>query len=114
MSRAPNSSISPASHAEMSITVKARGTSWLMKPIMVHTRVEFPGSLGMGTVTPIRLETADFAIVGPDERRGNLWTILFDVSRRRRDWPRPVTGCKSKASEEGRRQQTTGRDYGTP
>jgi len=81
---------------------------------MVHTRVESPGSLGMGTVTPIRLETADFAIVGPDERRGNLWTILFDVSRRRGDWPSPVTGCKSKASEEGLWQQTTGRAWRNP
>ena len=62
----------------------------------------------------IRLETADFAIVGPDESRERLWTILFDVSHKRGDWLRPVTGWQSKASEERLWQQITGRDWRTP
>lgn len=46
----------------------------------------------------MRLRTAEFAIVGPDDA-GNLWTLLFDRSWKRGDWLRPVTGWRSKQSE---------------
>lgn len=40
----------------------------------------------------LKVQTAEFAIVGPDSARALLWTILFDRSWKRGDWLRPVTG----------------------
>lgn len=54
-----------------------------------------------------RLETAEFAIVGPDEHRQRLWTLLFDTSNRRDYWFRSITGWQSK---EGR--ETVATDHG--
>lgn len=42
---------------------------------------------------------AEFVIVGPDEAWGVLWTLLFDKSKKRGDWLRPVTGWKAKVAE---------------
>jgi hypothetical protein len=42
---------------------------------------------------------SDFVIAGPDGAWATLWTLLFDRSRKRGDWLRPVTGWKSKKAE---------------
>jgi hypothetical protein len=42
---------------------------------------------------------AEFAIVGPNARRNFMWTLLFDVSWKRGDWLRPVTGWDSRPKE---------------
>lgn len=44
-------------------------------------------------------KTAEFAIVGPNRERNMMWTLLFDVSDKRGDWLRPVTGWRSEISE---------------
>jgi hypothetical protein len=57
------------------------------------------------------LQTADFAIAGPDLGRSFLWTVLFDRSFERGDWLRPITGWHSKPNEiqgeTGERGQAT-------
>jgi hypothetical protein len=63
---------------------------------------------GQPTEISMRLETAEFAVVGPDEH-GQLWTILFDTSWKRGDWLRPITGWKSKPAEESAWRKTMGR-----
>lgn len=85
----------------------AFGTGW-----MSRWSPRFFGCTGVEV--RIRLETAEFAIVGPDERRQRLWTILFDTSSRRGDWLRPITGWQSKAKEERLWTQITGKDWRTP
>lgn len=45
------------------------------------------------------LETAELAIVGPNRERNEMWTILFDVSWKRGDWLRPVSGWRAKPGE---------------
>ncbi len=47
----------------------------------------------------MRLVTADFAVVGPNENRNTWWTLLFAWSFKRSDWLRPVTGWKSEPEE---------------
>ena len=46
-----------------------------------------------------RVTTAEFAIVGPDRSRNVLWLVLFDVSWRRGDFLRPVTGWRAEDAE---------------
>ena len=46
----------------------------------------------------MRLQTAEWAIVGPDSG-GAMWTLLFDRSWKRGDWLRPVTGWESEPQE---------------
>ncbi len=46
----------------------------------------------------MKLQTAEFALVGPD-RSKTMWTILFDTSFKRGDWLRPITGWKSDPQE---------------
>jgi hypothetical protein len=46
----------------------------------------------------MKLDTADFALVGPD-KGGRMWTILFDRSFKRGDWLRPITGWSSVPKE---------------
>lgn len=46
----------------------------------------------------MKLDTADFALVGPD-KGGKMWTILFDRSFKRGDWLRPITGWSSAPRE---------------
>jgi len=55
----------------------------------------------------MKVQTAEFAVVGPD-RCGAIWVVLFDTSHKRGDWLRPVTGWRADAAEqhawvEGRR-----------
>ena len=53
-----------------------------------------------GTPAQVRMnvDTAGFAVVGPDDG-GRFWTLLFDVSYKRDDWLRPITGWRSTNSE---------------
>lgn len=46
----------------------------------------------------MRLQTAEYALVGPDEG-GTHWTVLFDTSHKRGDWLRPITGWRSTPNE---------------
>jgi hypothetical protein len=43
----------------------------------------------------VELDTAEFAIVGPDGAGWRMWTLLFAESFKRGDWLRPVTGWES-------------------
>ncbi|HEX5699622.1 MAG TPA: hypothetical protein VFX77_03175 [Rubrobacter sp.] len=45
------------------------------------------------------VNTAEFAIVGPDRRWDRMLTLLFDTSRKRGNWLRPVTGWESEPPE---------------
>jgi hypothetical protein len=49
----------------------------------------------------LRLDAAEFAVVGPDDARSAMWTILLATSWKRGDWLRPVTGWRSKVDEIG-------------
>lgn len=55
----------------------------------------------------MKLQTAEFAIVGPDRSR-TMWTILFDTSFKRGDWLRPITGWKSDLQEIQEWKRTRG------
>lgn len=46
----------------------------------------------------MKLKTAEYAIVGSD-RAGVVWIILFDVSFKRGDWLRPITGWRAGKAE---------------
>ena len=39
--------------------------------------------------------TAEFVVVGPNEERNRMWTLLFATSSQRGDWLCPVTGWPS-------------------
>jgi hypothetical protein len=41
------------------------------------------------------VDTAEFAIVGPNAKRSIMWTLLFDTSWKDRNLLRPATGWKS-------------------
>lgn len=47
----------------------------------------------------MKVETAEFAIVGPDRSGSAYWVILLDTSHKRGDWLRPVTGWRAGESE---------------
>jgi hypothetical protein len=56
----------------------------------------------------MEVRTAAFAVVGPDGSRSTFWVVLLDVSSRRGDFLRPVTGWQAgpkamAAWREGRR-----------
>jgi hypothetical protein len=46
----------------------------------------------------MRLQAAEYAIVGPDGE-GAMWTLLFARSFKRGDWLRPVTGWRAEPEE---------------
>jgi hypothetical protein len=62
------------------------------------------------------VDTAEFAIVGPNEERNSMWTLLFATSSVRGDWLRPVTGWPSGNDEiaewENQTKQKWGRSRG--
>jgi hypothetical protein len=58
----------------------------------------------------MRIETAEFSIVGPDRARATIWLVLFDTSHKRGDWLRPVTGWRAEVAE--RQAWETGRRGG--
>jgi hypothetical protein len=45
------------------------------------------------------VESAEFAVIGPNEEHNQMWTLLFAVSLQRGDWLRPVTGWPSDNDE---------------
>ena len=47
----------------------------------------------VSVVRPV--DTAEFVVVGPNEERNQMWTLLFATSSVRGDWLRPVTGWPS-------------------
>jgi hypothetical protein len=47
----------------------------------------------------IPVKTADAAFVGPDRSRSRLWVVLLDISWKRGDWLRPVTGWPAEPAE---------------
>ncbi len=53
---------------------------------------------GRPTEVRMKLKTAEYAIVGSD-RAGVVWIILFDVSFKRGDWLRPITGWRAGKAE---------------
>jgi hypothetical protein len=59
----------------------------------------------------MNLESADFAVVGPDHSWATLWTLLFDRSFKRGDWLRPITGWCSKPAEVAKWEQATSLDW---
>lgn len=55
-----------------------------------------------------KVQTAEYAVVGPDRSRTVLWLVLFDVSPRRGDWLRPVTGWRAEVAERRTWEQRCG------
>jgi hypothetical protein len=47
----------------------------------------------------MKVQTAEFAVVGPDRERAMWWVLLLDTSHKRGDWLRPVTGWRAGAAE---------------
>ena len=60
------------------------------------------------------VETAEFVIVGPNEERNQMWTLLFATSPVRGDWLRPVTGWRSDEDEITEWERQTKREWGRP
>lgn len=58
------------------------------------------------------VHTAEFAIVGPDRRRGRMLTLLFDTSWKQGNWLRPVTGWESEPPELLEWERVTGQKWG--
>lgn len=54
------------------------------------------------------VRTAEFAIVGPNAKWNFMWTLIFDVSYKRGDWLRPVTGWDSRPKEITEWERITG------
>jgi hypothetical protein len=59
----------------------------------------------------ITVDTAEFAIVGPNLKRNFMWTLLFATSQMRGDVLRPVTGWDSKPSEIREWERVTGQEW---
>ncbi len=57
------------------------------------------------------VDTAEFAIVGPNAAWNFMWTLLFATSRRRGDVLRPVTGWDSKPREIREWERLTGHKW---
>ncbi len=58
------------------------------------------------------VDTAEFAIVGPNEERNRMWTLLFATSPMRGDWLRPVSGWPSGNDEIAEWENQTGQKWG--
>ncbi len=56
----------------------------------------------------LQLQSAEHALVGPDRSRSTLWLVLFDISYKRGDWLRPVTGWRAELSERRKWEQRCG------
>jgi hypothetical protein len=54
------------------------------------------------------VNTAEFAIVGPDRRWDRMLTLLFDTSHKQGNWLRPVTGWESEPPELLEWERVTG------
>ena len=60
------------------------------------------------------VETAEFVVVGPDEDRNQMWTLLLATSSVRSDWLRPVTGWPSDDGEISEWERQTKQEWGRP
>ncbi len=58
------------------------------------------------------VDSAEFVVVGPNEERNQMWTLLFATSSRRGDWLRPVTGWLSAPGEIAEWRNQTGLSWG--
>ena len=58
------------------------------------------------------VDTAEFVVVGPNEERNRMWTLLFATSSERGDWLRPVTGWPSDTDEITEWENQTGQTWG--
>lgn len=57
------------------------------------------------------VNTAEFAIVGPDRRWNRMLTLLFDTSWKQGNWLRPVTGWESEPPELLEWERVTGQTW---
>lgn len=57
------------------------------------------------------VDTAEFAIVGPNAKENFMWTLLFDTSWKRGDWLRPVTGWDARPKDIGEWERVTGKRW---
>jgi hypothetical protein len=57
------------------------------------------------------VETAEFVVVGPNEERNRMWTLVFATSSERGDWLRPVTGWPSDNDEIAEWENQTGQKW---
>jgi hypothetical protein len=57
------------------------------------------------------VHTAEFAIVGPDQRWNRMLTLLFDTSWKQGNLLRPVTGWESEPPELLEWERVTGRKW---
>ena len=55
----------------------------------------------------LSVSSAEFAIVGPNCEMSKMWTLLFDISHKRGDWLRPVTGWSATQGQIRAWQQAT-------
>jgi len=60
------------------------------------------------------VETAEFVVVGPNEERNRMWTLLFATSSARGDWLRPVTGWPSNDGEISEWETQTKQKWARP
>ena len=58
------------------------------------------------------VNTAEFAIVGPDRRWDRMLTLLFDTSHKQGNWLRPITGWESEPPELLEWERVTGAKWG--
>ena len=61
--------------------------------VVAEVLAEQPGQI------KLPLQTAEYSIVGPDSSWASWWVVLFDVSYKRGDWLRPVTGWPAEVAE---------------
>lgn len=59
----------------------------------------------------IPVETAEFAIVGPNAKGNFMWTLLFDTSWKRGDWLRPATGWDARPKDIREWESVTGNQW---
>lgn len=59
----------------------------------------------------IPVDTAEFAIVGPNAKGHFMWTLLFDTSWKRGDWLRPVTGWDARPKDIREWERVTGKQW---
>jgi hypothetical protein len=57
------------------------------------------------------VESAEFAIVGPNAKQNFMWTLLFATSSKRGDMLRPVTGWDAKPKEIREWERVTGQEW---
>jgi hypothetical protein len=59
----------------------------------------------------IPVDTAEFAVVGPNAKGNFMWTLLFDRSWKRGDWLRPVTRWDARPKDIGEWERVIGKQW---